>query len=624
MKITANNLRSVGSAKTVDVNDKIVLCGINGAGKSTIAKTPYFVLTGKGLSLKNGETEGMGSIEFAGISISRQKKNGNTTIRVNGKVCSEVAMYEHLNKIGYNPDVLCSLFDTETVLDGETMLKVASMQLDVDKILSFTKLEGDMLKLVKQYFQTENIDIITIPAINKAYKKFYTARTDNNRVIKSLRVLVETDMQYDNIDIPDVALLVSKSTGIEESIEKMMAEVFAIEQDAKTLASITGANQTYSSEIEKLKQVVCQYSEKDIENITKEIDDKHNAENECDKQLKNLNNTHLALLHDLSDANTKRQIVVENGKGKKEIFETLSTTTTCPLYAGLPCTTNMDEVKAKLQAEISSLREECKSIDEKIAKIKERIASTEEEIKKVSDEKDTLRREVSSLVKKRGEMEKERTAFASIEGRISAIERNIAENNEKMKTIVVKDATAIKNKMAQKRLELNAIKQRIVDASKVVDAVKRLEENEKKLEEAEKITSMYSVILQELNVLPNKIFEKIITPIEAGLNQILAEIKNDWKIKFLFDGANLDVCIITPLGEININEVSTGERVVINYAFKSLICKLIGFDTIVLDNTDALDVINYNMVEDVVAKSPYNTLLINCGDIKSKFAIINL
>ena len=624
MKITANNLRSIGSPKTVDVNDKIVLCGINGAGKSTIAKTPYFVLTGKGLSLKNGETEGCGTIEFSGITISRQKKNGNTTIRVNGKVCSEIAMYEHLNKIGYNPDVLCSLFDTETVLDGETMLKVASMQLDVDKVLSFTQLENEALASVKRYFAGENIDIITIPAINKAYKKFYAMRTENNRVIKSMRVLVENDAPYENVTVVDVGTLVAQSTAIEADIEKIVREIFAIERDTKTRSDIEQSIATSRAEIEQLKQRVCQYTESDVEAIIAEIEKEEQKCAEYERQLTELNKAHLQLINSLSELNVQRQVIVENGKGKKEILNTLSTTTTCPLYAGLPCTTNMSSVKSKLNEEIEALREECKQVDAKISDLKKQIAETEANISDITKKKDETRRNVVALTKKRSDMQKERTAFASIEGKISAIEKSIELNEAKAKSIVVVDAKAKKVTLEQKRSELNAIKQRIVDASKVADAVKRLEENKKNLEEAEKITAMYSFILQELNVLPNKIFEKIITPIETGLNQILFEIKSDWKIKFLFDGANLDICIITPLGEININEVSTGERVVVNYAFKSLICKLINFDTIVLDNTDALDVVNYNMVEDVVAKSPYNTLLINCGDVKSKFTVTRL
>ena len=624
MKITANNLRSIGSPKTVDVNDKIVLCGINGAGKSTIAKTPYFVLTGKGLSLKNGETEGIGTIEFSGITISRQKKNGNTTIRVNGKVCSEIAMYEHLNKIGYNPDVLCSLFDTETVLDGETMLKVASMQLDVDKVLSFTQLENEALASVKRYFEGENIDIITIPAINKAYKKFYAMRTENNRVIKSMRVLVENDAPYENVTVVDVGTLVAQSTTIEADIEKIVGEIFAIEKDAKVRSDIEQSIATSRAEIEQLKQKVCQYTESDVEAIIAEIEKEEQKCADYERQLIELNKTHLQLINSLSDVNTQRQVIVENGKSKKGILNTLSTTTTCPLYAGLPCTTNMSDAKNKLNEEIEALREECKKVDAKILELKNQIAETEASISDITKKKDETRRNVVALTKKRSDMQRERTVFASIEGKISAIEKNIELSEAKAKSIAIVDTKAKKSALEQKRNELNAVKQRIVDASKVADAVKRLGENKKNLEEAEKVTAMYSFILQELNVLPNKIFEKIITPIETGLNQILFEIKSDWKIKFLFDGANLDICIVTPLGEININEVSTGERVVVNYAFKSLICKLINFDTIVLDNTDALDVVNYNMVEDVVERSPYNTLLINCGDIKSKFAIINL
>jgi DNA repair exonuclease SbcCD ATPase subunit len=215
-------------------------------------------------------------------------------------------------------------------------------------------------------------------------------------------------------------------------------------------------------------------------------------------------------------------------------------------------------------------------------------------------------------------------AFASIEGKVTSIDENINSDEKTLSSIEIKDVLPLQTSLQLKREELAKIRESIVNASQLSDAVNRLAKNKKEYEAAEKLTATYTFILKELQVLPNKIFEKIISPIETGINEILAEIKSDWTIKFLFDGANLDICIKMPTGVINIDELSTGERVVINYVFKSLICKLIGFDTIVLDNTDALDVKNYAMVESVVEKSKYNTLLVNCGDIKTNFISICL
>ena len=624
MKITVFNLRSITGPKTVDVNGKIVLSGINGAGKSTIAKTPYFVLTGKGLSVKNGETEGYGSIEFGDITIMRQKKNGSTTIRVNGKACSEAAMYEHLNKRGYNPEVLCSLFDTETVLDGETMLRVASMKLDVDKVLSFTSLEGVALGYAKKYFIDNEVEIVTIPTINKAYKKIYALRTDNNRVAKNLKALVEADFPLVNVTGVDIAALVEQSTNIERDIEVLTDTVYQIKQEMKQVENIKNNISKNATEKQRLLAFKCSVSEEDISNIAKEIEEKQNKAKGLNALLTELNDKQISALQELSKLKQQEQVLLEQIKTKSENLEILKNTRTCPLNSGIPCTTDMSSVCEKIATEISEAKTRLEKISKEISDKEQSVDEIKKTIQETKQNQYALNNETNELIKKRSTMEKERTDYASISGKIEALDKMIAEDRTLVDNTVIQDIKPIEEELSKKKEEKNLVKEQILNSSRVQDAANRLAENQRKLEETEKISDMYTVILKELQVLPNKIFEKIIVPIEVGLNGILSEIKNDWQINFLFDGANLSICVNTPYGKIDIEELSTGERVVINYVFKALICKLINFDTIVLDNTDALDSKNYGMVEDVVAKSQYNTMLINCGDIISKFAIVKM
>ena len=624
MKITAYNLRSIGGPQTIDVNDKIVLGGLNGTGKSTIARTPYFVLTGKGLSLKHGTNEGYGIIEFANIVIQRQKKNGNTTIRVNGKTCSETAMYEHLNKHGYNPDVLCTLFDAETVLDGETMLKVAAMKLDVDKVLSFTSLKDDSLSIVKKQFEDMEIESVTIPAINKVYKKVYTSRTENNRRVKSLKALVEADLPYANHTSVNVSDLVAKSTLVQSEIEEILKQISQIEQMQQTIKQLQERIGKNKKEKALLLSKSCNFTEKDVTELSTQIDTLSKEEDDINEKFNSLNNELLKKMELLATIKAKKETIVERGKSKKNNLDVLSNTKTCPLYAGLSCTTNMTQVCEELQKEIVVLRDDCRNADAEMKAINEHIANIKNEISAIKQKGTELREKINSLIEERSAIERERMAFASIEGKVTSIDENINSDEKTLSSIEIKDVLPLQTSLQLKRDELAKIKQDIINASQLSDAVNRLAKNKKEYEVAEKLTATYTFILKELQVLPNKIFEKIISPIETGINEILAEIKSDWTIKFLFDGANLDICIKMPTGTINIDELSTGERVVINYVFKSLICKLIGFDTIVLDNTDALDVKNYAMVESVVEKSKYNTLLVNCGDIKTNFISICL
>lgn len=624
MKITVFNLRSITGPKTVDVTNKIVLSGINGAGKSTIAKTPYFVLTGKGLSVKNGETEGYGSIEFGDITIMRQKKNGTTTIRVNGKACSETAMFEHLNKRGYNPEVLCSLFDTETVLDGETMLRVASMKLDVDKVLSFTNLEGVALGYAKKYFVDNEIEIVTIPAINKAYKKIYALRTDNNRVAKNLKALVDADFPLVNVTGVDIAALVEQSTNIEKDIEVLTDTIYQIKQETKQIENLKNNISKNATEKQRLLAFKCSVTEEDIEKIEKEIENKQETSKKFGLVLTELNEKQISVLQELSQLKQQEQVLIEQIKTKSENLKILKNTKTCPLNSGIPCTTDMSSVCNKIEAEIDDAKNKLEKIVKEISDKENSMQEIKNTISETKQKQSLLSAEVNEMIQKRSSMEKERTDYASISGKIETLEKMISEDKAIVDNTTIQDIKPVEEELTKKREEKNLIKEQILNSSRVQDAANRLAENQRKLEEAEKLSDMYSVILKELQILPNKIFEKIIVPIEVGLNGILSEIKNDWQMKFLFDGANLSICVNTPCGKIDIEELSTGERVVINYVFKALICKLINFDTIVLDNTDALDSKNYGMVEDVVAKSQYNTMLINCGDITSKFTIVKI
>lgn len=624
MKITVENLRSVKGPKTIDVDGKKVLSGGNGVGKSTFAKTPYFVLTGKELSVKNGEREGTGTIEFAGITISRIKHDGGSTVRVNGKTCSEVAMREHLGKMGYNPDVLCALFDNETILDGETMLKVAAMQLMVDKVLSFTGLDDEKKDMVKAYFNKEGIDIVSIPIIQKAHKTFYGMRTENNRIVKSLKTLVANDEAVCDDKASDVALLLEQIALVEQQVEEATKRVLSANQNRQRVIELQAIIDRDEMQIADLQKATCAYTAEMVDAIAKEIEEREEADRVYEKEISVLYDSSVAKGEQLLKLKETRQGIIERGKAQKNILDSLNNTTCCPLYAGLPCTTNMSEAKEQIAANVEQLRNECRAIDEEIAILSKEI----DEMRLLTNQKGDARRanrtQQAKLLKDRIAMEQERGAFATIEGKVAVLKENIATNRAFLAGIVVENVETEEAVLKNLKEQLATLRQQVVDASKNNDMRKRLEENKKKLAEAEAVSDAYSKIIAELNALPNKIFEKIIAPIETGLNNILSQIKSDWSVKFAFAGAALDINVLTPMGKININELSTGERVIVNFAFKSLICKLIDFDTIVLDNTDALDSKSYSMVENVVSKSPYNTLLINCGDVKSQFEVLHM
>lgn len=624
MKITAYNLRSIGGPKTIEVNGNLVLSGVNGAGKSTMLNVPYFVLTGKGLTLKNGTTEGYGSIEFNGISITRQKKEGSTTIRVNGKTCSETAMYEHLNKMKLAPEMLAVLFNSETTLNAETILKVADFKRDVDSVLTFTKLEGNALEFTKKLFKRDSIEILDIPTINKGYKKVYTMRTENNREIKRLRALVDADAVVEDVVGVDIAALVEQSTVVEREIEAIIDTIHQAKQEIATIENLKKVTDVKKIEKQKLLTTKCNFTEEDVKRISNEIAELQCREEELSQQNVELNKKVLELIERCSKLREQRQILTEQNNAKSKNVYTLMNTTTCPLNSAIPCTTDKSAVCKKIETEIENNKKEIVIIDanydnenSELEEIKNKIANNNVIISEIKEK-------VRKLISERSNIEKERTDYALISGKVSAIEKIIEENENTIKTTVIQDITPLNEMLEEKRNSQKQIKEQIVNSSRVADAANRLAQNKRQLEEAEKVTDMLTVVLKELQVLPNKIFENVFKPVLQGMNGILAQIKSDWTVDFKFNGSDVEIYIVMPDGEVILDELSTGERVVVNYVLKLLVCRLIKFDVILLDNTDALDKKNYELVEKVVANAKCKTMLATCGDVKSLFPVVTI
>ena len=394
MKITACNLRSIGKEKCIDICDKIVLSGINGAGKSTMAKVPYFVLTGKGLSLKNGTSEGYGVIEFSDIAIMRQKKKNGTVVRVNGKVCSEVAMKEHLNKIGYNPDALIALFDTETTLDGETMLKVASMRLDIDKVLSFTNLDDNDKHTVSRYFQENDVELVSIPVINKAHNRFYSLRTDVNREIKRLRTLVENDEPFAKVQPIDVAQQVQANTVLVEEQRKLVLSISSAENLVERKSKLDKQIAAWRTEKMLLEAKDCPFSQEDIKKAEDKIAELEQKNLAYTAEINRLNGIVLALTEELSGVRIQKSKTETLLKQKNDTITTLTTTTVCPLYAGVSCTTNMQVVIDTLNAEVAELNKTVQDIEAK------RLDLTVN----IDDNKQLLEEMQNALMKNKNEM----------------------------------------------------------------------------------------------------------------------------------------------------------------------------------------------------------------------------
>ena len=134
MKITIQNLNGITGPVSVDIQNHTYLSGPNGSGKSSLAKVPYYILTGKGLKVKNGMSQAMAEMTLMGYTITRISVNGTDTLYLNGNKITATALSKELSASGMNLDFFCEVFRPEVEFSDSTIIKMVNMNINDDTV----------------------------------------------------------------------------------------------------------------------------------------------------------------------------------------------------------------------------------------------------------------------------------------------------------------------------------------------------------------------------------------------------------------------------------------------------------------------------------------------------------
>lgn len=633
MKITIQNLNGITGPVSVDIQNHTYLSGPNGSGKSSLAKVPYYILTGKGLKVKNGMSQAMAEMTLMGYTITRTSVNGTDTLYLNGNKITATALSKELSASGMNLDFFCEVFRPEVEFSDSTIIKMVNMNINdvtVRRLIAFSDapdVKGESAETMFNDYITSN-PINGIEAIEKAYKYFYTTRTSAKKELSSVKATLDAIPKSDK----STEELEAQRKEIVENKEKTSQELFRIRTEYEGIAGNNKRKTVLHDKVIQLKaslagidQNIAQKTtfsakkaqfEKNLTAIKEEI--------ATTEQLKR----DITLKPTDTIAQRLGEVQTKWGMLSKQL-EDITNTVYCPLSSGtFVCKQDKSELIADLKGDIDVFKAET----ERLRYEKEKI---DDENKKAQDLKTRYDQTLSDL---RSEMQSIQNELSTVEHSLLRIEEYEKQRNSvvadlesataEMNAIKVFDSADLSNQIAAletKCKELNTEDRVLYDQIK---SGLLYEHTEQMVNQASEKVSNLEFLVSRLKAVPQIIFEKITQPLQDAGNQVLSVLKPDWKIVFEPSKNGILIKIISDTnGEVARNDLSTGEQVILNYLLKNIGCQLTGFDTILVDNLDTLDKENTKALMDCIKASPYKTLCISsiriADDYKEMFALVD-
>ena len=604
MRITAENLKGI-SNKSIDISagNVSLLTGENGAGKTTLATTPYWVLTGKGLSIKKGANFSSGEVTVGNDLIKREKKK-TTVLSLNGSPVTEKGLEQLLTQRGLPMSCLSAFFAPQTELTAEDLLAAAKLSLTSEKVIGLMNLDVPEEAEMTEYVNSEGLTTLTLKDISKCEKHF----TDVRRVLKK-----------------DIKALDARISDIEDDEEACKEE---IEDLNKTLEGLMQAKGQQDAARQTLQLV--ESAKKDIEALTNEkvslsaeVSQKAGFEKaltdiEC--KLADLANRKSAKAAEVvashAKADEKREDInrlrsactglTSTMKAKEDIVTSLETVTSCPLCPSMPCTADKSEAIKGLKVEIGSLKKEKESKEKRLVTLNSELSAIEQKISEGESVVANILAEEKKIFVDKANIESSLKSIERAAARLSEIEQRIRDKEQLINTVSILSGANedLTGKITETRNLIQSETQKL----------QKIRENttlEKELSLKKLDCDIADSLVKSLQGLPAIIAAKITAPLSNTANSIVSSLKKGWNIEFQPDG---NVIVDVNGEKYEREDLSGGERVILNYILKVVVAKLIGLDTIIVDDCDRLDKSSLKELIKVATASGLATLLVTCND----------
>ena len=292
-------------------------------------------------------------------------------------------------------------------------------------------------------------------------------------------------------------------------------------------------------------------------------------------------------------------------KAKEDIVTSLETVTSCPLCPSMPCTADKSEAIKGLKAEIGSLKKEKESKEKRLVTLDSELSAIEQKISEGESVVANILAEEKKILVDKANIENNLKSIERAAARLSEIAQKIKDKEQLINTVSILSGANedLTGKITETRNFIQSENQKL---QKIRDNTAL----EKELSLKKLDCDIADSLVKSLQGLPAVIAAKITKPLSNTANSIVSSLKSGWNIEFQPDGS-----VIVDVGgeKYEREDLSGGERVILNYILKVVVAKLIGLDTIIVDDCDRLDNSSLKELIKVATASGLATLLVTCN-----------
>lgn len=538
-----------------------VLIGSNGKGKTSVLEAIKFVVTGEGKGFvgPNGTSSRVTSF-IGGDLIERTMSTSGSKIKVNGKATTKKSFDEMLENKGIPTDFARFLTSTEAL--GEMKASELSafllnsgllpVSIPFSKIITLCGFTSEEEAVLASYLDKNAL--ISVDDIQTAYSALYAERSNLKAQITQLKS-----------KIVDMAAPARNGAKIDEEYEN----IIKLEQKSKDCKSLI---KNYNDVINRRNSIA-----KEIATIDAEL-----------KAYESINKPNPAILTKLNDKRDELSASLEVCKKQLAVIENIISTNEkilstldsdkCPLCPDkLTCNTD----KAPLKAELLTSVEESKKM------------------------RDDFLSQISKYTKDYDDIKSKIAAFAEIEKKYSKKLSLVEKRDALMQNIPPAPAKPVVSSLIDysiKKAELREEKNNWLTYEKNCQYIASLEN-------LTKTYQIYDNLVKQMA--PNAGVQEIIVdtalaPLIDQCNDTSALLGLDFELKFECKGG-LHI-FGKPSGSadfVKYENLSSGEKLIVELLFMDLINGLSGFNILMIDNLDKLDENSFNAFLNLISDKSF-------------------
>lgn len=556
-KIIIKRFRGIEDT-TITPQNINVLLGHCGSGKTSTLKAIKWALTGN-VSVEDimaGEENAGVVLEFDdGTFISRTRTLEKGAVLVNGKDTTQKAANEFLEqKFNCSIDTLNAMcgsefFETLSQKDLTAfILSILPIQVSLDKLVEFSEEQigrkmddkessfiKETIKNTNQLITVDGVEVATLSCIETAYKQVFEDRKVKKQQVKML----EAKASFDESRLP-------KET--KDDLNKAMGEINLLEAKARDYSkSLVAYEKSLKDKEEaetKLNTLKAQL--KEFENLV--------------KPEESIKTTALSERGQFEGAIRQADSIIATNKANIDLFNKTLTNLDkpiCPISEKLICSTDKSGLKEELSGLVAANQKAIEDATSFKARCTEQVQKRDAIIDKYNN--DVL------LWTKKETIEKQIADF---------IIPKVLDKPEEYKS---EDCEGKKKEISEKL--------GIIAEFEVSESFKAQYDKAK----AEVELLEFACKVFEVKGVRSKLLEKALSPVESLINQKADTLRKGFKIALTgSSGLNIKV---SPKGTefVPMDKVSSGEFIFVAYLLMSVVNKVTGVNTLIIDNIDKLD-----------------------------------